>query len=674
MSDENQQQPNQPQAPSNPERKTLDDRARLTELERLRHSAAHVLANAIVKLWPDAQFASGPAVENGFYYDVELEHRISPEDFPAIEAEMKAIVKANQPFERLTVTREQAMADAQKGRLAALGDRSTPSKFKIGNLADIPEGEPISYYKNGDFIDLCAGPHVMRTGNVGAFKLTTVASAYYKGDEKNPQLQRIYGTAFKNKTQLDEYFKMIEEAKKRDHRKIGAEMGLYTIDTEYTGPGMPLWLPKGTVLVEELEKLAKETEFTAGYVRVKTPHLAKEKMYKTSGHLPYYAESMFPPILLLEEQDRARNEQFTRRKFAIMDELLKLKGQGVSAESPQCKELEQESMDITLQQDALGEKYYLKAMNCPHHHRIFAAEPRSYRDLPLRMAEYGCCYRYEQSGELFGLMRVRSLNMNDSHIYCTPEQFSQEFNAVNEMYLKYFKIFGIEKYVMRFSTHDPAKLGQKFVNEPELWKQTEEMVRNVLIDSKINYVEVPNEAAFYGPKIDVQVWSVIGREFTLATNQVDFAVPARFGLTYRDKDNTEKTPLCIHRAPLGTHERFIGFLIEHYAGNFPLWLAPEQVRVLTLNDDPALVEYASAIVKELRAGMVRVESDFGTNPIKAKIADAETARVHTMLVIGGRDMEAGVVSVRLHSKGPQGAKPRSEVVADILAAIKERRA
>jgi threonyl-tRNA synthetase len=313
-------------------------------------------------------------------------------------------------------------------------------------------------------------------------------------------------------------------------------------------------------------------------------------------------------------------------------------------------------------------------MNCPHHHRIFAAEPRSYRDLPLRLAEYGTCYRYEQSGELFGLMRVRSLNMNDAHIYCTPEQFAQEFNAVNEMYLKYFKIFGIEKYVMRFSTSAPEGLGKKYVNEPELWKKTEDMVRQVLIDSKINYVEVPNEAAFYGPKIDVQVWSVIGREFTLATNQVDFAVPKRFGLVYRDKDNTEKTPLCIHRAPLGTHERFIGFLIEHYAGNFPLWLAPEQVRVLTLGEEEPLLNYAKAIVSELRANFVRCEGDYSNDPIKAKIAEAEKAKVHTMLVIGGRDLDAGAVSVRLHSKGNIGAKPKGEVIADILAAIKERRA
>jgi len=625
------------------ERKTLEMRAQMTDLERLRHSCAHVMATAILRLWPDAQFAAGPAVEDGFYYDVELDHRISPEDFPAIEAEMKKTIKANHVFEKIVVTREQAMKDAQSGRLGALSERPAPSKFKIGNLEDIPEGEPITYFKSGDFVDLCAGPHVMRTGNVGAFRLTSVASAYYKGDEKNPQLQRIYGTAFKNKTQLDEYFAMIEEAKKRDHRKIGAEMGLYVMDTEYVGPGLPLWLPKGGAIIEELEKLAKETEFAAGYVRVKTPHIAKEKMYKTSGHLPYYADSMFPPMELVEDR---------RQK---------------DAGAPN-------SDSSILTPDSSAVRYYLKAMNCPHHHRIFAAEPRSYRDLPLRLAEYGCQYRYEQSGELFGLMRVRELNMNDAHIYCTPEQFAAEFNAVNEMYLKYFKIFGIEKYQMRFSTSAPEGMGKKYVDEPALWKQTEDMVRDVLKTSGINFVEVPNEAAFYGPKIDVQVWSVIGREFTLATNQVDFAVPKRFGLTYRDKDNTNKTPLCIHRAPLGTHERFIGFLIEHYAGNFPLWLAPEQVRVLTIGDDESVVNYAKGIVNELRANMVRCEADYSADNIKGKIQSAETAKVHTMLLIGPRDVQAGNVSVRLHGKGNIGAKPKAEVVADIFTAIKERRA
>jgi threonyl-tRNA synthetase len=610
------------------ERKTLEQRNQMTDLERLRHSAAHVLATAILKIWPEAEFAAGPPVDTGFYYDLELPHRITPEDFAQIEEEMRKETKANHVFERQVVSRYEALELATKGRLGALADRTKPSKFKLDIISGIPEHEEISLYRNGDFIDLCAGPHVMRTGNIGAFKLTHVASAYYKGDERNPQLQRIYGTAFKNKTELEAYFTMQEEARKRDHRKLGREMELFTFD-EDVGPGLPLWLPNGTVLIEELEKLAKETEFAAGYQRVRTPHLARENMYLTSGHLPYYAESMFPPMELAEKD-----------------------GDG---------------------EKAVSDKYYLKAMNCPHHHKIYKAVPRSYRDLPLRLAEYGTCYRYEQSGELLGLHRVRSMQMNDAHLYCTPEQFEAEFMAVNEMYLNYFKIFGLGDYLMRFSTHDPARLGEKFVNEPELWKQTEEMVRAVLVKSGIKYVEVPNEAAFYGPKIDVQVWSAIGREFTIATNQVDFAVPSRFGLVYKDRDNTEKTPLCIHRAPLGTHERFIGFLIEHYAGNFPLWLAPEQVRILPIGAEDELVGAARALENELRGLGIRVTSDVSTDKINGKVLRAEESKVHTMLVIGKRDLEAGCVSVRLHGKGNLGAKPRAEVIAELAASVRERR-
>src|ERR1035437_52473 len=393
------------------ERKTLDDRAKMTELERLRHSAAHVMATAILRLWPDAQFAAGPPVENGFYYDVDLKHRISPEDFPSIEAEMKKEIKANNVFEKIVVTREQALKDSESGRLGGLTERpGNPSKFKIGNLEAIPDGEQITYFKNGDFVDLCAGPHVMRTGNIGAFKLTSVASAYYKGDERNPQLQRIYGTAFKNKTALDEYFKMLEEAKRRDHRKIGAEMGLFAIDTEFVGPGLPLWLPKGTVLVEELEKLAKETEFAAGYVRVRTPHLAKEKMYKTSGHLPYYAESMFPPMQMksdAEDEVQLRKVQgeiarLEQRLPTLQQILAKLEASLIVVkdrvefleitESVKSHKLQiTESLanlprlHNTADTMMVQNRYYLKAMNCPHHHRIFAAEPHSYRDLPLRL-------------------------------------------------------------------------------------------------------------------------------------------------------------------------------------------------------------------------------------------------------------------------------------------------
>ena len=432
------------------ERKSLEQRHQMTDIERLRHSAAHVLATAILRIWPEAQFAAGPAVENGFYYDLDLAHRITPEDFEKIEAEMKKETKANHVFERKTVSRAEALELAQKGRLGALSERATPSVFKIGNLEEIPEGEEISLYQNGDFIDLCAGPHVMRTGNIGAFKLTHVASAYYKGDEKNPQLQRIYGTAFKNKTEMDAYFTMLEEAKKRDHRKLGREMELFCFDDD-VGPGLPLWMPNGTVLIEELEKLAKETEFAAGYDRVRTPHLARANMYLTSGHLPYYQESMFPPMLLLEENERKELADLNRR---IEEATLRISADWFTPSAPIFDEVRKnawhqifgqigaaitndapvgslqpaleiiagigDDLEGSLAQGLLvliedrenllkGALLYLKAMNCPHHHKIFGAVPRSYRDLPLRLAEYGTCYRYEQSGELFGLMRVRSM-------------------------------------------------------------------------------------------------------------------------------------------------------------------------------------------------------------------------------------------------------------------------
>jgi threonyl-tRNA synthetase len=669
------------------DRKTPEMRDQMTDIERLRHSASHVLATAILRIWPEAQFAAGPPVENGFYYDVDLPHRITPDDFERIEAEMKKEIKANHPFERMEVSRDEALAMAKRGELGALGARAEPSKFKLDIIENIPPGETISLYRSGDFIDLCAGPHVMRTGNIGAFKLTSVASAYYKGDEKNPQLQRVYGTAFKTKMELDDYFAMLEEAKNRDHRKLGKELQIFVIDDD-VGPGLPLWLPRGAAIIDELEKLARETEFAAGYQRARTPHIARERLYKKSGHLPYYADSMFPPMQLKfdPEEEHKLNRVEAGIEIALKQKkeweqiFSTMKMEEAAQEARDAQErltnLEKETDRLRREKDAIlsRSRYYLKAMNCPHHHKLFAAVPRSYRDLPLRLAEYGTCYRYEQSGELFGLMRVRSMQMNDAHIYLTPEQFEAEFNAVNEMYLKYFKLFGIEKYLMRFSTHDPAKLGQKFVDEPELWRQTEVMTRNVLKNSGIAYVEVPNEAAFYGPKIDVQAWSAIGREFSIATNQVDFAQPRRFDLRYKDRDNTEKTPLCIHRAPLGTHERFIGFLIEHYAGNFPLWLAPEQVRILPIGDDAKVLDYSMSILNELRTHQVRAEIDKSSDNINGKIQRAEQMKVHTMFVIGKRDMDADAVSVRLHGKGNLGARPRNEVVAELLAAINERRA
>lgn len=584
-------------------------------LSKMRHSLSHIMAQAVLKFHPEAKLTIGPDIENGFYYDFDLgEGTFSTDDLKRIQKEMYAIVNQDQKFEQYFLP----VAEAR--------EKMKDNPYKVEMINDLEKaGETqISFYKNikkdgtVSFEDMCRGPHLESTKQAGAFKIKNSAGAYWRGDEKNKMLQRIYGVAFQTEAELDAYLKMMEEAEKRDHRKLGKELKLFAF-SDLVGPGLPLWLPNGCAIADQLEDLAKEMEFKAGYVRVKTPHIAKEIMYKTSGHLPYYADSMFPPMVMHEEE-----------------------GDTV---------------------------YYLKAMNCPHHHQVFAADAHSYRDLPLRLAEYGACYRYEQSGELFGLMRVRCMNMNDAHIYCTPEQFADEFMAVIKMYLEYFKLFGIEKYVMRFSTHAAEELGKKYVNEPELWKQTEEMVRNVMVENKINFVEVPNEAAFYGPKIDVQVWSAIGREFTLATNQVDFAVPARFGLKYVDKDGQEKTPLCIHRAPLSTHERLIGFLIEHYAGAFPLWLAPVQVKVLPVSEK--FEEYAKEVFAQLMEKNIRVKID-AQESLNKRIRNAEKEKVPYILVVGEKEVADKSVAVRRHGKGDLGAIPLSDFVAQVVKENSDR--
>jgi len=569
------------------------------------HSSAHLMAEAVETLFPGVKFWVGPPVENGFYYDMDLgDRKMSEEDLEKLEKKMYELAKQNNAYVRKEISKAEAVK-----YFSGKGD-----EYKLDLLQNLNDGE-ITFYTQGNFTDLCRGPHIPNTGFIKAIKLTNIAGAYWKGDEKNKMLTRVYGVTFPSQKELDEYVKMLEEAKKRDHRKLGKELGIFTFDDD-VGPGLPLWLPNGAVIIEELERLAKETEEDAGYKRVVTPHIAKESMYLTSGHLPYYQDSMYPPM-----------------------------------------ELE-------------GQKYYLKAMNCPHHHKIFAAEQRSYKDLPLRLAEYGTCYRYEQSGELFGLMRVRCLHMNDAHIYCTKEQFYDEFKAVNDMYLKYFKIFGIEKFVMRLSLHSKEKLGQKYVNEPELWIETEELVRDVLKKTNTPFVEVPDEAAFYGPKIDVQIWSTVGREFTLATNQVDFAQGRRFKLQFTTQDNQSETPLIIHRAPLGTHERFIGFLLEHYAGKLPVWLSPVQVKILPISDK--FMDYSKTIFKKLKKADIRVEIDDRNEKIGKKIRDTELMKVPYMLVIGEKEMNEGKAAIRRQGKGDLGAKSVEEFIKEIVQEIKER--
>ena len=594
-------------------------------LYRIRHSAAHVMAQAVRELYPDARLAIGPPIQDGFYYDFDLgmeegrPRTFLPEDLEEIERRMRRIIGGQYPF----VYREVGADEAR--------ELFVDEPYKLELIEGLVEGtvdeygeetegsQVISTYTQDTFEDLCRGPHVEHTGQIPieGVKLMSVAGAYWRGDEHRPMLQRIYGTAWANGKQLKRHLKMLEEARQRDHRKLGRELSLFIFDEE-VGPGLPLWLPNGEVIINELERLARAMETAAGYRHVRTPHLTKESLFQRSGHLPYYADSMYPPM-----------------------------------------EME-------------GVRYYIKPMNCPMHHKIYGSEPRSYRDLPLRLAEYGTCYRYEKSGELMGLMRVRSMQMNDAHIYCSEEQFAAEFMGVIDLYLHYFRLFGIEQYQMRLSTHHPRGLGKKYVDNARLWARTEDLVRRTMQEGEVPYVEVADEAAFYGPKIDVQVWSAIGREFTLATNQVDFAVPTRFDLVFVNSDGVEETPLCIHRAPLSTHERMIGFLTEHYGGNFPLWLAPEQVRIVPITDDH--VASAEAFRTACEARGLRAEVDASSARMNAKIRQAQLLRIPVMAVIGDREVADETVSLRLRGGQRRQGMSRTACLARAADLVAERSA
>ncbi len=595
----------------------MSERYEDTLLYRIRHSAAHIMAQAVLEFYPETKYTIGPPVENGFYYDFDLPQPIVQEDLEKIEKRMRQIIAGGHVFQRQALSADEArkIFKDQPYKLELIDGLEKGGLDEYGNpLAEKPE---ISIYQHDTFTDLCRGPHVENTRqiNPSAVKLMSIAGAYWRGDEKNKMLTRIYGTAWQKPDELKQYLQMLEEAKKRDHRKLGKELDIFLFDDE-VGPGLPLWMPNGGILIEELEKLAKEMEEKAGYSRVRTPNITKEDLFLRSGHLPYYAESMYPPM-----------------------------------------ELE-------------GVKYYIKPMNCPMHHKIFGARPRSYRDLPIRLAEYGTCYRYEKSGELFGLMRVRSMQMNDAHIYCAEEQFESEFMGVIDLYKKYFDLFGIDRYIMRLSLHAKAGLGKKYVDNERLWVKTEDMVRRAMQNGGVPFVEVENEAAFYGPKIDVQIWSAIGREFTLATNQVDFAVPERFDLKFVNKDGAEEIPLCIHRAPLSTHERMIGFLIEHYAGAFPVWLAPEQARVIPITDGQN--DYAAQIAAQLREAGIRVSAALGGERMNAKIRQAQLFKVPYMLVVGASEAEAGVVSLRMRDGSQQNNIPLGEFLARVKEKISAR--
>ena len=574
--------------------------------EVLLHSTAHLMAHAVKELFPEAKVTIGPAIENRFYYDFDIDGTFSDEDLVKIEKKMGELAANDHVVTRMELTH---------GEAVKLFNKMNES-YKVEIIEDIEGDDNISAYTQGDFTDLCRGPHVPLTGKIKYFKLLNTSGAYWRGNENNKMLQRIYGTSFSSKKDLNKYLNFLEEAKKRDHRKLGKELALFTFDEE-VGPGLPLWLPNGAVIIDELEALAKETEDKAAYQRVRTPHLTKGSLYEKSGHLDHYQDAMYP------------------------------------------------SMDVD------GIEYYVKPMNCPHHHKIYAARPKSYRDLPVRLSEYGTCYRYEKSGQLFGLMRVRSMQMNDAHIYCTKDQFKDEFLAVCKMYLYYFDIFGIDKYQLRLGLHDAEGLGKKYIDEPELWQQTEAEVREALQEGNIDHVEISGEAAFYGPKIDVQVWSAIGKEFTLATNQVDFAIPKRFGLTFTDEGGREQTPLCIHRAPLSTHERFVGFLIEHFGGDFPLWLAPVQVAVLPVSDK--VIDYARNVETTLKEAGIRVQLNDQPDKVGAKIRQAELQRINVMLVVGEKEAQNNQVALRRRFKGDLGTQLLDDVVTELKTEIETRR-
>ena len=572
----------------------------------LLHSTAHLMAQAVKRLYPKTKVTIGPFLENRFYYDFDVETPFTEEDLLKIEEEMLKISNENIDIIHEEKTREEALSFFKN-----IGEH-----YKIEIINDLDDSEILKVYSQGDFTDLCRGPHVQSTGMMQHFKLLSSSAAYWRGDENNQTLQRVYGTSFTSSKDLKKYLLMLEEQKKRDHRKIGKELDLYFHDEE-VGPGLPLWTPNGAVIIDQLEALAKEKEDLGGYKRVRTPHLTKGTLYEKSGHLDHYMSSMYP------------------------------------------------AMDVD------GTDYYMKPMNCPHHHKIYANSPKSYRDLPYRLSEYGTCYRYEKSGELFGLMRVRSMQMNDAHIYCTEDQFKEEFIAVCNLYMEYFKIFGIEKYEMRLSLHDPKDLGKKYINNPKLWKKTEDDVRDALKDAGLKFTESVGDAAFYGPKIDVQVWSAIGKEFSLATNQVDFAVPERFKLTYKDLDGKSKTPLCIHRAPLGTHERFIGFLIEHFGGNFPLWIAPRQVTILPVSDK--YNDYAHTVCESLKTSGVRADVDSRSEKIGSKIRDAEMQKVNIMVIVGEKEVENSTLTIRRRFIKQQQTISLKDFSAEILDEINDRR-
>ncbi|HEU5077917.1 MAG TPA: threonine--tRNA ligase [Opitutaceae bacterium] len=627
----------------------------MTPLEEIRHSSSHILATALLRIFPDAKLDIGPPTETGFYYDVDLDHKLTAEDLTRIEAEMKKVIDENQSFTRREVSREEAVEIIKK-----MGQE----RYKLGRLADIPEGEAISFYQNGEFIDLCAGTHVRYTKQVKAFKLLSIAGAYHRGNEKNKQLQRIYGTAFATKDELAQFLDRQEQAKLRDHRKLGKDLKLFHID-EDVGQGLILWTPNGSILRQELQTFISEELRKQGYSQVFTPHIGKLSLYKTSGHFPYYKESQFTPVVENESLAKALTEgcscgELMARLDAVSEKLRQDINGRVGREVIPAER--------TLPDDKLLDGFLLKPMNCPHHIKIFASQPHSYRDLPVRLAEFGTVYRWEQSGELNGMTRVRGFTQDDAHLFCTEDQVAGEVIKCLELVKIVLTTLGMSDYRVRVGLRDPDS--NKYTGNAENWDKAEAACREAAKTLGVPFTEEPGEAAFYGPKIDFVVRDVIGREWQLGTVQVDYNLPIRFNLSYFGADNHAHTPVMIHRAPFGSMERFTGVLIEHFAGDFPVWLAPEQIRLVPISDK--LNDYGRDLLAQLKAAGLRASLDEHSDKLGAKIRRGEIDKIPYTLVLGGKEAEAKSVSVRSRAKGDEGVLPFAQFLERVKQEVSTR--
>ena len=627
----------------------------MSPLEELRHSASHILATAILRIFPDAKLDIGPPTDTGFYYDIDLDHKLTADDLVKLEAEMKKVADENQRFDRKEVSREEAVAI-----ITSRGQE----RYKLGRLADIPEGEKISFYQNGEFMDLCAGTHVRYSSKLKAFKLLSIAGAYHRGDEKNKQLQRIYGTAFPTKEELAQHLERTEQAKARDHRKLGKELKLFHID-EDVGQGLILWTPNGSIIRQELQDFIGGELRKQGYSQVFTPHIGKLELYKTSGHFPYYKESQFSPVFENESLAKALSEGCScAEAYARLDGVSAQLAAQINARTGK----ETITPDRVMPDDKLLNGFMLKPMNCPHHIKIFASQPHSYRDLPVRLAEFGTVYRWEQSGELNGMTRVRGFTQDDAHLFCTEEQVAAEVLGCLALVKVVLTTLGMTDYRVRVGLRDPD--GKKFAGNPEQWDKAEAACREAAKSLGVPFTEEPGEAAFYGPKIDFVIKDVIGREWQLGTVQVDYVLPVRFDLSYIGADNAKHRPVMIHRAPFGSMERFCGVLIEHFGGDFPAWLAPEQVRLVPISDN--LNDYARAFLTRLKAEGFRATIDEHSDKLGGKIRRAELDKVPYTLVMGYKEAETQSVSVRSRARGDEGVISLDAFVAKLKAEVSTR--